>query len=151
MDIVRSLFDYITANPLLAIGALFVASFIWQRMQPFPDENEGPEQVSGIQQWQELMGTKDNSVVVCDFYATWCPPCKTAAPLYSNMSKQPQFSAVKFRKCNVDKASDVAAACKIQAMPTFKVFKNGIEVGVVQGWNESKLKSVINDAMKKSS
>lgn len=113
-------------------------------MQPFPDENEGPKCVKDISEWNALLKNAGDKVVVCDFYATWCPPCKSAAPLYNKLSEEPQYvEGVIFRKCNVDVARSVAQACQVSSMPTFKVFKNGVEVNTVSGYNESQLRSFI--------
>ena len=87
-------------------------------------------------------------VIVCDFYATWCPPCKTAAPLFHKLSEEEQFAdRVVFRKCNVDGARSVAQACKISSMPTFKVFCGGNEVFSMSGYDERKLRAFLEEQM----
>jgi thioredoxin-like negative regulator of GroEL len=68
--------------------------------------------------------------------------------LYKQLSENAAYADIIFRKCNVDTAADVAKLCKIQSMPTFKVFKNGKEFESLTGWNESKLKKAIDAARK---
>ena len=86
--------------------------------------------------------------MVCDFYATWCPPCKTAAPLFHRLSEESQYTdRVIFRKCNVDSAKAVAQACKISSMPTFKVFRGENEVFSMSGYDETKLRRFLTNEM----
>ena len=82
-------------------------------------------------------------LVVVDFYATWCGPCKVIAPKVAEMDKE--FEAVEFIKVDVDSLSEVAAEYQIRAMPTFLLFKDGKEVGKVVGANHTKLKAVVQE------
>jgi thioredoxin 1 len=77
-----------------------------------------------------------------------CAPCKTAAPLYSQLANDPKLikKNISFRKCNIDQASPVAMLCKVTQMPTFKVYKNGAEVDTILGWNEEALREAIQKA-----
>ena len=73
----------------------------------------------------------ENTYVVIDFYADWCPPCKTIAPFYENLAKTHALEGgFAFAKVNVDHADDVAAAFAVSAMPTFMFFKEGKQVAV---------------------
>ena len=69
--------------------------------------------------------------VLIDFYADWCGPCKTIAPVYANLSKKHSIPGVLgFAKVNVDHVGDVAAQYGVSAMPTFLAFKEGKLVAV---------------------
>ncbi|KAF2447005.1 thioredoxin 1 [Karstenula rhodostoma CBS 690.94] len=69
--------------------------------------------------------------VAVDFYADWCGPCKQIAPYYANLAKQHGVDGtLAFAKVNVDSAQDIAAAYRVQAMPTFMFFKEGKQVAV---------------------
>ena len=72
-------------------------------------------------------------LIVIDFYATWCGPCKMIAPQIEEMSKS--MSDVVFLKVDVDEAEDVAAEFNITAMPTFIFIKGGNKV-TFDGWFE---------------
>ena len=63
-----------------------------------------------------------DKLVVIDFFATWCGPCKMIAPRLEEW--EAQMSNVKFLKVDVDEAEDVAAHYQISAMPTFILIKN---------------------------
>jgi thioredoxin 1 len=66
------------------------------------------------------------------------------------MSEESKYQGlVAFKKVNVDKASDVARVCGVSAMPTFKVYQNGEEVGSLQGWQEANLKALIAEVIQK--
>eukprot|EP01013_Petalomonas_cantuscygni_P009217 TRINITY_DN2201_c0_g1_i1.p1 TRINITY_DN2201_c0_g1~~TRINITY_DN2201_c0_g1_i1.p1 ORF type:complete len:107 (-),score=32.88 TRINITY_DN2201_c0_g1_i1:160-480(-) len=82
---------------------------------------------------------------IVDFTATWCGPCRMIAPMFEEMSKDPQFAAVKFLKVDVDQLSDVAREYSVQAMPTFKFFKDGQEVETVVGANIDKIKQLLKN------
>lgn len=73
---------------------------------------DGPQPVDNVEEWNSLLLKNIDKIIVCDFYATWCPPCRTAAPFYHEMAAEADFSSIIFVKCNVDKASGVAqVAC----------------------------------------
>lgn len=67
----------------------------------------------------------NNNIVVLDFYADWCGPCKKFSPVFSSVSNQ--FNAV-FGKVNVDKSPQTADAYGIKALPTVVIIKNGVVV-----------------------
>ena len=83
------------------------------------------------------------TLVVVDFYAVWCGPCKIISPYLEELSKQ--FANVKFIKVDVDDLEDVASEVGIRAMPTFKAFKNGKEVGELVGADKNKLLALVQN------
>ncbi|KAF2468823.1 thioredoxin-like protein [Lindgomyces ingoldianus] len=81
---------------------------------------------------------------IADFYATWCPPCKTIAPYYSQLSSMHSVPhKLAFVKVNVDEQEEVAAKYGITAMPTFLVFKGGEVIETIKGANVPALKRVV--------
>jgi thioredoxin len=64
-------------------------------------------------------------VVVADFYADWCGPCKMLSPMLEKMSADNADSLVKFVKINVEKEGQLAQMFGIQGIPTVLIFKNG--------------------------
>mmetsp|Transcript_30620 Transcript_30620/g.89636 ORF Transcript_30620/g.89636 Transcript_30620/m.89636 type:complete len:173 (+) Transcript_30620:1283-1801(+) len=71
------------------------------------------------------------ATVVVDFTASWCGPCQRIAPAFAQMASK--YPHVSFVKVDVDENEDVAVECGIQAMPTFKAFRDKKEVGMVRG------------------
>ncbi|KAH8594394.1 thiol-disulfide exchange intermediate [Bisporella sp. PMI_857] len=87
-----------------------------------------------IRSLSEFNKLKKNPLLVIDFYATWCGPCKAISPMFEKLAKQHEGSkSIIFAKVDVDKARDVSQELGITAMPTFKFFRNGQEVDQVRG------------------
>ncbi|XP_067037332.1 thioredoxin-like protein 1 [Acropora muricata] len=91
--------------------------------------------------FQTEMTKAGSKLVVVDFSASWCGPCKTIAPIFSNLSAK--YSDAVFLKIDVDQCEDIAAAHKISAMPTFLFFKGKVKVDEMTGADEKKLEEKI--------
>ncbi|KAK9758313.1 hypothetical protein RND81_01G222300 [Saponaria officinalis] len=73
-------------------------------------------------------GKKENKLVVIDFTASWCGPCRVIAPILAECAKK--YPNILFLKVDVDELKDVAEAWKIQAMPTFIFVKDDAKMGL---------------------
>jgi len=94
-------------------------------------------------QLQSLLSSSKG--VVVDFYADWCGPCKTIAPVYEGLStKYSRQNAVTFAKVNTDNQQAIAKKYNITAMPTFVYFESGKEHTRIQGVDPAKLNSLIS-------
>ncbi|XP_013394301.1 thioredoxin [Lingula anatina] len=93
-----------------------------------------------------VAATSNGKILVIDFYAEWCGPCKKIAPCLEKLAEKYKDKADVY-KVNVDDADDIAAHCKISAMPTFHVYKNGKEEKACElvGASEEKLKGLFDD------
>ncbi|EQK99445.1 hypothetical protein G6O67_007478 [Ophiocordyceps sinensis] len=109
-----------------------------------------PDAIHHINSADELTALLEKTTYVAvDFYADWCPPCKTIAPFFESLAARhgkPEFLA--FAKVNVDDVSSVAQTYRITAMPTFLFFKDGKQVAVngeamIQGADPRKLGAAV--------
>jgi thioredoxin 1 len=71
-------------------------------------------------------------VVMVDFWAVWCGPCKMIAPTVEELAKE-YAGKVKVAKLNTDENPDIASRYKIMGIPTIMFFKNGERVDQVVG------------------
>ncbi|KAJ6399527.1 hypothetical protein OIU77_020145 [Salix suchowensis] len=68
-------------------------------------------------------GKGSQKLIVVDFTATWCPPCRMIAPIFAELAKK--FPTVTFLKVDVDELKAVAEEWNVEAMPTFLFLKDG--------------------------
>jgi len=73
-----------------------------------------------------------NMPVLVDFYANWCPPCKTMAPIIEALATD-YSGRIVFSKLNCDEEPAIARQFSVSSIPTFIFFKNGSPVKQVIG------------------
>jgi len=73
----------------------------------------------------------NNDLLLVDFWAEWCGPCKSMHPIFTRMAKK--YKRVRFARVNVDDAQDVAMKYEVQSIPTFIMFRNGEVVNRMVG------------------
>ena len=74
----------------------------------------------------EFEAIKNNGVVLVDFYADWCGPCKMFSPIIESVANENED--VKVVKINVDNAQDLAIKYQVMSIPTTVIIQNGKEV-----------------------
>ena len=65
----------------------------------------------------------DNDIVLVDFWASWCGPCRAFAPTFTKSSEQ--HPDIVFAKVDTEANEELAAAAEIRAIPTLMAFKKG--------------------------
>lgn len=75
---------------------------------------------------------RTNKVVVMDFYADWCGPCKAFNPTLERLSKEYAGKAI-VGKINIDKSEKIANKYNIKSIPTVLYFKDGKLIAKEQG------------------
>ncbi len=87
--------------------------------------------------------TNTTSLVVIDFWATWCGPCMYMVPIFEKLARKYAGKAV-FGRMNVDENPIVPGRLGIYGIPTFIFFKNGKEVHrMVGATSEQNLEEMI--------
>lgn len=71
---------------------------------------------------KEVMRAEDP--VLLDFWASWCGPCKMAAPVVDAVAKEQEGRAV-VGKVNIDEQPELSNLFEVMSVPTFAVLKNG--------------------------
>ena len=70
---------------------------------------------------EEVLNGK--GVVLVDFFATWCGPCKALSPILDELAEK--VKDVKIVKVDIDADSDLASEYRVMSVPTLKIFKDG--------------------------
>jgi thioredoxin 1 len=66
----------------------------------------------------------DNEFVIVDFWATWCGPCRSFAPVYEKVSEDHPDKV--FAKVNTEQEQEIAAHFQIRSIPTLMIFRDQI-------------------------
>ena len=64
-----------------------------------------------------------NDLLLVDFWAEWCGPCKSMHPVFTRMAKK--YKQIRFARINVDNSQDIALRYSVQSIPAFIMFRNG--------------------------
>ena len=90
---------------------------------------------------------QSQSLVMVDFWATWCGPCKIVAPVVEELAKEYE-GRVNFTKVNTDENTDLATRYNIRGIPTLMFFKEGkVMDQVVGAVPKAQLKSKIDSLL----
>ncbi|XP_053149063.1 thioredoxin-like [Hemicordylus capensis] len=111
------------------------------RRAPLSERGEGREE----KEFDEFLKNAGHNLVVVDFSAKWCGPCKMIRPFVHELAVR--YENVLFCIVDVDLAEDVADHCNIVAMPTFQLFKKGEKIFEITGADAKKLEAKIKELM----
>ncbi len=90
---------------------------------------------------------KSNLPVLLDFFAPWCGPCRSMAPILEDIAKDPDYkSKIKIVKINVDNNDKISKEYKVQSIPTLILFKDGAILATTSGaMSKSKLVAFLKE------
>ncbi|CAG7882307.1 unnamed protein product [Brassica rapa] len=97
--------------------------------------------------WDEKLAEagRDGKIVIANFSATWCGPCKVVAPFYIELSEK--HPSIMFLLVDVDELSDFSSSWDIKATPTFFFLKNGQQIGKLVGANKPELQKKVTSIL----
>ncbi len=85
-------------------------------------------------------------LIMVDFWATWCGPCRMLAPILEQVAEEVADFA-RIGKVNIEEAQELAAQFKVQNIPTLCIFKDGQLVGQLVGMqNKARLIEALKNA-----
>ncbi|SCU82538.1 LAME_0C01662g1_1 [Lachancea meyersii CBS 8951] len=96
-------------------------------------------QIANVAEFEKVI--QADKLVVVDFFATWCGPCKMIAPMIEKFAAE--YSSADFYKLDVDEVPEAAQKTEVSAMPTIVLFKSGQVVDKVVGANPALIKQKI--------
>eukprot|EP00013_Stygamoeba_regulata_P023087 CAMPEP_0177649036 /NCGR_PEP_ID=MMETSP0447-20121125/11153_1 /TAXON_ID=0 /ORGANISM="Stygamoeba regulata, Strain BSH-02190019" /LENGTH=105 /DNA_ID=CAMNT_0019151729 /DNA_START=144 /DNA_END=461 /DNA_ORIENTATION=- len=99
------------------------------------------KEVKDIAEFRTIIADAGDKLVMVDFFAVWCGPCKRIAPKIDEFAAT--YPDVVFIKVDVENVEEAAAEAKVSAMPTFVFYKNGNRIDDLVGADPNKLEDLI--------
>ena len=92
-------------------------------------------EMDSVSNFRALLSSSE--VLVADFYASWCPPCKALEPILNSIEKDPQWKGkVTFIRIDVDKFSELAQEYDVGGIPDVRFFYKGKMINKIVGLSE---------------
>ena len=99
--------------------------------------------IENVEHWNKVIrdNIEANKLMIIDFYATWCGPCKAIAPQFTKASEK--YTDVSFIKVDADKNKQVLEDLNITGLPTFLVVKEKSVIDKLVGGSPSRFDELI--------
>ena len=95
-------------------------------------ENNNIYEVSEVDFEEKVLNASKSSLVLVDFWAPWCGPCKQLTPVLEKIINTAKGS-VKLAKINIDENQQISGQLRIQSIPAVFAFKDGAPIDAFQG------------------
>ena len=90
------------------------------------------KEIDSVSSFRNLLSASE--VMVADFYATWCPPCKALAPILDSLAEDPQWKGkVTFVRVDVDQFTELAEEYDVGGIPDVRFFYKGKMINKIIG------------------
>lgn len=103
--------------------------------------------IKNMDEFDKKLNNGGDTLLVLDFYATWCGPCKEMDPHVKKLVKDYK-DKVNVLKINVDKFPDICDYYKVKSMPTFVFIRNKKRLSSFAGADEKLLKDKMKSLVK---
>ena len=112
-----------------------------------PESASHSKHVSYLEDSEQFDAAISQGLVLVDFYADWCGPCRKLSPLLTSVADKMDGN-LQVLKVNVDKHAPLARKFKVSSIPFMVLFKDGSKQGSQLGLlSEAKLESWVNSAL----
>ncbi|XP_023162016.1 thioredoxin-1 [Drosophila hydei] len=98
--------------------------------------------IRSMNEFYKRLDASDHKLIVLDFYATWCGPCKDMDSVVKSLAHK-YGSRVDIIKIDVDRFDDLMEMYNVRSMPTFVFIKNNRKMSRIIGADEHKLKQTV--------
>jgi len=100
------------------------------------------QDIHTVDEFNNAITAAGTKLVIIDFSATWCGPCKAIAPVFAQLSHK--YPNIVFLKVDVDEITQIADAAGVRGVPTFVFMKNAVKVESFSGADGNKLETTIH-------
>ncbi|XP_047316163.1 thioredoxin H4-1-like [Impatiens glandulifera] len=107
---------------------LFGRESVSEQNDPLHNAGENVHLITTVECWEDKLSeaSRDGKIVVANFSASWCGPCKGIAPVYSDLADK--YPSLIFLTLDVDDLADLSTSWDITATPTFFFLKDGKQI-----------------------
>jgi len=103
------------------------------------------QQVQSDEEFGPVINSAGGKLVIIDFYADWCGPCKAIAPYFEELSNT--YTDAVFVKVNTQTCDKIAESFRVKGIPYFVFMRKGTMVDTLTGANKDELKNKIEKAL----
>uniref|UniRef100_A0A914ZN27 Thioredoxin n=1 Tax=Parascaris univalens TaxID=6257 RepID=A0A914ZN27_PARUN len=93
------------------------------------------------EEFESLLSSSDDRLIVIDFYATWCGPCKIMGPKFEKMSDE--YKEALFIKIDVDEEEEISDSYEVKVMPTIVLIRNREKLEAIEGNTPDEVRKAI--------
>ena len=116
-------------------------------MDCMADQVAPVRQIPTRQDFQEALKEVGSQLVLVNFFAAWCGPCRKMTPEFQRMSREAKFAEVCFLCVDTVENAETAEYYNVNVLPTFILYKNGLKVERFSGADPAKLEKFLEAHM----